>query len=46
MTHLPFVACAYALGVAVPLLLGLDALLRGRRARNHVAALERADRRR
>jgi len=40
MTDLPFVAAAYALAVAVPAWLAIDAWLRLGRARKRLAALD------
>ena len=40
MTHLGFVAVAYALGVALPVVFGIDALLRSGRARRRLAAID------
>ena len=40
MTHLPFVAAAYALGVGVPAALALLAWQRLERARRRLAALD------
>jgi hypothetical protein len=40
MTHLPFVAGAYALGVALPLVLTIDALLRMRNARRRLNSID------
>jgi cytochrome c biogenesis protein CcdA len=40
MTHLPFIAGAYALGIALPLWLAIDATLRLGRARRRLAAVE------
>ena len=44
MTHLPFVAAAYALTVAVGLFLSVSAALRLRRAGRRLAAVETRDR--
>jgi heme exporter protein D len=40
MTHLPFVAAAYALGAALPILLTIEALLRLRTARRRLDAID------
>ena len=40
MTHLPFVAAAYALGIAVPLAFGLAAALRMQAAARRLAAID------
>ncbi len=46
MTHLPFVAACYALGLGVPLGFGLAAALRMRAATRRLAAIDpRASRR-
>ena len=44
MTHLPFIAGAYALAVAVPVWLAIDAWTRIARARKRLAALDTRDR--
>ena len=41
MTHLPYVAACYALGVLVPLGLGLEAALRSRAAARRLRAVDR-----
>ena len=40
MTHLPFVAASYALGVLVPLVLGVLAFTRMGAARRKLAAID------
>ncbi len=45
MTHLPFIAGAYALGLLIPGWLGLAAGVRMRRAGRRLAALDRRARR-
>ena len=40
MTHLPFVAASYALGVLVPLLFGVAAFTRMGTARRRLAAID------
>ncbi len=40
MTHLPFIAAAYALGTLVPALFGLSAWQRLRLARRRLAAID------
>ncbi len=40
MTHLPFIAASYALGVLVPLAFAVDAWLRTRTARRRLAAVD------
>ena len=40
MTHLPFVAASYALGLGVPLVLGAMAALRLRAVRRRLAVLD------
>ena len=40
MTHLPFIAAAYALGVAVPVAYALAALRRAGVARRRLAAVQ------
>jgi heme exporter protein D len=40
MTYLPFVAASYGLGIGVPMLLGVSAWLRGRRAQARLAAID------
>jgi hypothetical protein len=40
MTHLPFVAGAYALGVVVPLIFGVAAFTRMLGARRRLAAID------
>jgi heme exporter protein CcmD len=41
MDHLPYVAGAYALSILVPALLGIDAVLRSRRAARRLATLDK-----
>ena len=45
MTHLPFIAASYALGVLIPLLFGLAALTRMGSARRRLAAIDPRDKR-
>jgi len=40
MTHLPFIAASYALGVLVPLLFGIAAFTRMGTARRRLAAID------
>ncbi|MBN8901591.1 MAG: hypothetical protein J0H19_10365 [Rhodospirillales bacterium] len=40
MTHLPFIAASYALGVLVPVGFGIAAFLRMGRARRRLAAID------
>jgi len=40
MTHLPFVAASYALGIGLPVALGIIAALRLGRARRMLAAVD------
>lgn len=40
MTHLPYIAAAYALGVLVPAVFGINAWLRASAARRKLAAIE------
>jgi hypothetical protein len=40
MTHLPFVAASYALGVVIPLLFGIAAFTRMGTARRRLAAID------
>ncbi len=40
MTHLPYIAASYTLGVLIPLALGVDAWMRGRSAQRRLAAVE------
>jgi cytochrome c biogenesis protein CcdA len=40
MTHLPFVAAAYALGIVVPMLFAISAWQRLRLARRRLAAID------
>jgi heme exporter protein D len=40
MTHLPFIAAAYGLGLAFPAWLAIDAALRLGRARRRLAAVD------
>jgi len=40
MTHLPFVAASYVLGIGVPLVLGVMAMLRLRQARRRLMAVD------
>ena len=40
MTHLPFIAAAYALGIGVPLGFAVDAWTRLRQARRRLAAID------
>jgi len=40
MTHLPFIAATYALGLAVPLVLAVAAWQRLARARRRLAAID------
>lgn len=40
MTHLPYVAASYVLGIGVPVVLGLLAATRLARARRRLAALD------
>jgi hypothetical protein len=40
MTHLPYVAASYTLGVLIPLALGFDAWMRGRLAQRRLAAID------
>jgi type IV secretory pathway TrbD component len=40
MTHLPFIAGAYVLGVAIPLVFGLSAWQRAAAARRKLAAID------
>jgi cytochrome c biogenesis protein CcdA len=40
MTHLPFVAAAYTLGVALPVLLAIKSLMRLRFARRRLQAID------
>ncbi len=40
MTHLPFIAACYALGVGVPVFFAVNAWLRLSKARNRLAALD------
>lgn len=40
MTHLPYVAATYALGIGVPVVLGVLAMLRLARARRLLAAVD------
>ncbi len=41
MTHLPFIAATYALGLAVPLVFAMGAWRRLARARQRLAAVDR-----
>lgn len=46
MTHLPFIAIAYVLGIGVPLCFAIDAFRRTRAATRRLAAIDpRAERR-
>jgi uncharacterized MAPEG superfamily protein len=45
MTHLPFIAASYALGVLVPLLFGIAAFTRMGTARRRLAAIDPRDKR-
>ena len=40
MTHLPFVAASYALGLGVPVVLGVMAMMRLRAVRRRLAVLD------
>ena len=40
MTHLPYIAATYALGLGIPLVLGIGAALRLGRARRMLAAVD------
>ncbi len=40
MTHLPYIAAAYAIAIAVPLYFCLEALYRTRSARRRLAAID------
>ncbi|MGE0223945.1 MAG: hypothetical protein AB7F35_09620 [Acetobacteraceae bacterium] len=40
MTHLPFIAAAYGLGLLLPLAFGLDAWRRSRLARRRLDAID------
>jgi hypothetical protein len=40
MTHLPFIAASYALGIGVPLVYGITAYLRTQRARARLNAID------
>jgi len=40
MTHLPFIAASYALGVLIPLLFGIAAFTRMGTARRRLAAID------
>ena len=40
MTHLPFIAASYALGLAVPIALAAQAWIRMRTAKRRLAAIE------
>ncbi|HKM62884.1 MAG TPA: hypothetical protein VJY39_10375 [Acidisphaera sp.] len=40
MTHLPFIAAAYALGVLIPLVFGIGAWQRAAAARRKLAAID------
>ncbi len=40
MTHLPFIVAAYALGIGIPLVLGMLAWQRLGRARRRLAAVD------
>jgi hypothetical protein len=40
MTHLPFVAASYALGVGIPVVLGVSAALRLLRVRRRLRAID------
>jgi hypothetical protein len=40
MTHLPFIAASYALGVLVPLIFGITAFTRMGAARRRLAAID------
>ena len=43
MTHLPFVASAYALGVGVPLVFAVSAWTRLAQARRRLAAIDKRE---
>jgi len=45
MTHLPFIAASYALGVLIPLLFGVAAFTRMGAARRRLAAIDPRDKR-
>jgi cytochrome c biogenesis protein CcdA len=40
MNHLPFIAAAYGLGVAIPLVFAATAAMRARSAKRRLAAVE------
>ncbi len=40
MSYLPYIAAAYTLGVVIPVVLGLSAVLRASRARRRLAAVD------
>jgi hypothetical protein len=45
MTHLPFIAASYVLGVLVPLIFGISAFTRMGAARRRLAAIDPRDKR-
>jgi hypothetical protein len=40
VTHLPFIAASYALGIVVPIVFGLSAFLRMQSARRRLAQID------